>query len=112
MNLCLFAGKLHALLCREYVKGRDWYDLIGYTARRTPVNYALLTTSLNQAGPWRGKNVKSERTWCVRELGAKIKTMDWKAVRADVRRFVPGGELPSLKLRGTELFLGQCEKIA
>ena len=22
----LFAGKLHALLCREYLKGRDWYD--------------------------------------------------------------------------------------
>jgi len=24
----LFAGKLHALLCREYLKGRDWYDFI------------------------------------------------------------------------------------
>ncbi len=26
----LFAGKLHALLCREYVKGRDWYDFLWY----------------------------------------------------------------------------------
>ncbi len=24
----LFAGKLHALLCREYLKGRDWYDFL------------------------------------------------------------------------------------
>lgn len=22
----LFAGKSHALLCREYTKERDWYD--------------------------------------------------------------------------------------
>jgi len=24
----LFAGKIHALLCRSYLKGRDWYDFI------------------------------------------------------------------------------------
>lgn len=24
----LFAGKLHAVLCRRYLKGRDWYDFI------------------------------------------------------------------------------------
>jgi predicted nucleotidyltransferase component of viral defense system len=108
----LFAGKLHALLCREYAKGRDWYDLIWYTARRTPVNYVLLNSALNQAGPWRGKNVKAGRAWCVRELSLKIKAMDWEKVRADVHRFVPDSELPSLKLWGTELFLGQCDKIA
>jgi predicted nucleotidyltransferase component of viral defense system len=34
----LFAGKIHALLCRNYVKGRDWYDFIWYASRRTPVN--------------------------------------------------------------------------
>jgi len=30
----LFAGKIHALLCREYLKGRDWYDFVWYTSRR------------------------------------------------------------------------------
>ena len=29
----LFAGKIHAMLCREYVKGRDWYDFIWFTNR-------------------------------------------------------------------------------
>lgn len=27
-----FAGELHALLCRTYIKGRDWFDLIGTRA--------------------------------------------------------------------------------
>jgi hypothetical protein len=35
----LFAGKMHALLCREYVKGRDWYDFLWYTGRRASVNF-------------------------------------------------------------------------
>ncbi len=34
----LFAGKLHALLCREYAKGRDWYDFIWYTSRGAEIN--------------------------------------------------------------------------
>ncbi|MDD2941969.1 MAG: nucleotidyl transferase AbiEii/AbiGii toxin family protein [bacterium] len=49
----LFAGKLHAILCREWksrVKGRDYYDLCWYTARRTPVNYNYLTSKLQQSG--------------------------------------------------------------
>ncbi|HPA41388.1 MAG TPA: nucleotidyl transferase AbiEii/AbiGii toxin family protein, partial [Candidatus Hydrogenedentes bacterium] len=32
----LFAGKMHALLCRKWggrVKGRDWYDFVWYAAR-------------------------------------------------------------------------------
>jgi len=29
-----FATKLHALLCRVYVKGPDWYDFIWYVSRR------------------------------------------------------------------------------
>ena len=33
----LFAGKLHALLCRAYVKGRDWYDFIWYVTRKNPI---------------------------------------------------------------------------
>src|SRR3990167_5840855 len=38
----LFASKSHALLCRDYTKGRDWYDFIWYVSRKTPVNFSLL----------------------------------------------------------------------
>ena len=30
----LFAGKLHAILARRWVKGRDWFDLVWYLTER------------------------------------------------------------------------------
>jgi len=108
----LFAGKLHALLCREYLKGRDWYDFIWYTARKTPVNYSLLASALSQLGPWKGQPLHVDRDWCLDQLRARIETTDWKRTRDDVRRFVKSGELPSLALWRREFFLAQCDKLA
>ena len=108
----LFAGKLHALLCREYLKGRDWYDFIWYTARKTPANYVLLSSALAQMGPWKGRQVRVNRAWCAEQLRARIKATNWKQAREDVRRFVKPNELPSLDLWSREFFLGQCEKLA
>jgi len=59
----LFAGKIHALLCRNYVKGRDWYDFIWYTARKTPVNYRYFEKALHQSGPWKSAEVHVDRVW-------------------------------------------------
>jgi predicted nucleotidyltransferase component of viral defense system len=108
----LYAGKLHALLCREYLKGRDWYDFVWYTARRTPANYALLSSALNQTGPWKGKNVKADRAWCLEQLQDRIKAIDWKQAREDVRRFVKSNEQPSLELWNAEFFQAQATKLA
>lgn len=107
----LFAGKLHALLCREYLKGRDWYDFIWYTARKTPVNYELLAHSLEQLGPWQGQQLDVERDWCVGQLRAKIEATDWGRAREDVRRFIKPNETPSLDLWCREFFLAQCDKL-
>jgi len=107
----LFAGKIHALLCREYLKGRDWYDFIWYTARKTPVNYGLLSSALAQLGPWQGRQVRTDRDWCVRQLQSRIEATDWKQAREDVRRFVKPHELPSLDFWSQEFFLAQCEKL-
>ena len=107
----LFAGKLHALLCRNYLKGRDWYDLIWYTARRTPINHALLSSALDQQGPWAGSALATDNTWCINALSAAIETVDWPHAREDVRRFLKPIELPSLELWSTEFFLAQINKI-
>jgi len=107
----LFAGKLHALLCRKYLKGRDWYDFIWYTARRTSANYSLLSSALDQMGPWKSQGVQVDRTWCLEQLRARIESTDWKHAREDVRRFVKPSEMPSLDLWSREFFLAQCEKI-
>ena len=107
----LFAGKIHALLCREYMKGRDWYDFIWYTARRTPVQYGLLSSALRQNGHWKGQEISVNRDWCVNQLRQKIAAINWQQARLDVQRFVKPHELPSLALWSPEFFLGQCEKL-
>jgi len=108
----LYAGKLHALLCREYLKGRDWYDFIWYTARRAPANYALLSSALDQIGPWMGKHIKVDRSWCFEHLRERINATNWKKAREDVRRFVKSNEQLSLDLWSAEFFISQADKLA
>ena len=51
----LFAGKMHALLCRRWknrVKGRDWYDLVWYCARYPQLHLAHLEQRMRQSGHW------------------------------------------------------------
>ena len=83
----LLAGKLHALLQRDYVKGRDIYDLFWYQSnRRWPEpNLVLLNNALEQTG-WKGKEL-SENTWrkVVRD---KIRDMSWESVFDDVAPFL------------------------
>lgn len=105
----LLAGKLHALLCREYVKGRDWYDLLFYTARRIRPNYALFSSSMKQSGPWEGQQIDFNARWCHEALVKKIRSLDWKAARTDVSSFVRSYERPSLELWGPEFFESQID---
>lgn len=107
----LFAGKIHALLCRTYLKGRDWYDFIWYTARKTGINHQLLSAAMDQQGSWQGQKVITDNHWCKENLASTIKTIDWKQASMDVMRFVKPYELPSLDLWSTEFFLQQCEKL-
>ena len=107
----LFAGKIHALLCRNYLKGRDWYDFIWYSAHKVPINHALLSAALQQAGPWKGQNRLTDNAWCSEQLHATIEALDWQQAREDVRRFVKPVELPSLQLWSREYFQNQCRKL-
>ena len=107
----MFAGKVHALLCRKYIKGRDWYDFLWYTSQGIRINYQFLSSALNQKGPWQRQNPKVDLNWCLNELNKAIKSMDWKATALDVRRFVRVAERPSLDLWSNDLFLAQLEKL-
>lgn len=51
----LFSGKILALLSRTYAKGRDYYDLIWYLTRKTPIDMQYLMDGVEQAN-------RSERT--------------------------------------------------
>ena len=107
----LFAGKVHSLLCREYVKGRDWYDFLWYTSRRVTINFKFLGATLNQIGPWAGQNIAVDSRWCYAELRRKILAIDWSAVRADVARFIKTNELASLDLWSAAFFLERTERL-
>lgn len=107
----LFAGKIHALLCREYIKGRDWYDFLWYTSQGVEINYQFLASALRQQGPWQGQSIQVDLDWCTNEIRDKIASIDWKATKEDVRRFVKTKELPSVDLWSKDLFHTQLEKM-
>ncbi len=104
----LFAGKLHALLCRDYVKGRDWYDFIWYVTRKTEINFTFLSNALDQQGPWKGKlsgtKILIDMPWIVQELEKKVLTIDWKLATKDVENFIKPRELQSLDLWNAAFF--------
>ncbi len=82
----LMAGKVHALVTRRYPKGRDWYDLVWYTAQRPPVgpNLGLLQNALDQT---EGKGALAAERW--RELArARLETTREGTLRDDVQRFL------------------------
>ena len=107
----LFAGKLHALLCRKFIKGRDWYDFLWYISRNSDVNYQFLSSAINQSGDWSGQNIEVDRQWLSGEMYKKINQLDWHHAIDDVRRFVRVNELPSLDLWSKDLFLNRLEKL-
>ena len=87
----LFAGKMHAALCRNWknrVKGRDWYDVIWYIQSGIPVNLQYLRERMKQI-----KNLSPEekfgRQELLKRLHVKIDEIDWESAKADVAMFIP-----------------------
>lgn len=86
----LFAGKLHAVLCRKWgtrVKGRDWYDLVWYAARHPYVDLSHLEQRMRQSGNWTGAvplNIESLRGL----LREAIEKLDVKKAESEVAPFV------------------------
>ena len=107
----LFAGKCHALLCRNYTKGRDWYDFIWYVSRKTTINLVLLTAAIQQTGPWKEQSVLATPAWICQELISKINTINWSDAKKDVARFLKPRELASLEQWTQAFFISRVDKI-
>ena len=86
----LFAGKMHAVICRKWktrVKGRDWYDMIWYAANHPTLHLAHLEQRLRQSGDWSGDSRLDGDTF--RELLADtIEKLDTEKARQEVEPFV------------------------
>ena len=107
-NLAL---KIHALLCRPYVKGRDWYDFSWYIKQNISPNLSHLEAAVDQVGPWKGQQPRIDARWIVDKLNEKIATIDWRAAAADVERFLGPAERASLKLWSGSFFSAKAAQL-
>lgn len=107
-----FALKIHALLCRDYVKGRDWYDFSWYAAQDVYPNLPHLEAALQQFGPWKKiEGLSVDRDWLEEKLNSRIDEIDWDAAKQDVRRFLPPMEAESLNLWSNRFFEAKLIKV-
>ncbi len=86
----LFAGKLHAALCRKWksrVKGRDWYDLVWYIGHHPHVRLRHLEARLRYSGDWTGQ-ARLSRTDLLDLLYTAIDRLDMNQARQEAERFV------------------------
>jgi len=86
----LFAGKMHAILCRERihnVKGRDFYDLVWYVRNSVPLRLSYLSTKMHQT-----KNLADDQKLTADQFRkiftARINAVDFKMASADVLPFL------------------------
>lgn len=82
----LFAGKMHALLYRQWksrVKGRDWYDFEWYVRNRIPLHFAHLQARAKQFN-----NEDLTPDAFAQKLRETIQSVDLNLVKADVLPFL------------------------
>ena len=105
-----FALKLHALLCRPFLKGRDWFDFGWYIKRGVAPNLPHLKNALVQYGPWQGQDdLAVDSNWLEITIQEKIGSINWKEAIADVERFLKPAELQSLRLWSKRFFSKKLE---
>lgn len=86
----LFAGKLHAVICRNWknrVKGRDLYDYVFYMSKGAHVNLPHLRARLIDSG-FITENDACELEDVKKMLMNKFNTIDYKQAREDVNPFI------------------------
>ena len=108
----LFAGKMHAILCRSWgsrVKGRDWFDLVWYVSRRTPLNLTHLEARMGQSGHYNDEAPLGEYAFRSR-LTKKIESLDVVKCRSDVERFLV--DASAVEVWSREFFLAVADRIS
>ena len=100
----LFAGKLHAVICRSWknrIKGRDLYDYVFYLAHNASVNLAHLRARLEDSCM-----LNKEDTFGLDELKSmlnnRFETIDFEQAKQDVLPFIT--DKSQLELWNEEFF--------
>jgi len=104
----LFAGKMHALLFRNWknrANGRDWFDFEWYIRQGTPLNLRHLLERARQSGHWQGEDMTPRQF--MELLRARIQSLDVDSVRLEVSRFVR--ETDQLQIWSRDYFMQLAE---
>ena len=107
----LFAGKMHAILCRKWktrIKGRDWYDLVWYAANHPQLHLSHLEQRMRQSGHWKNTKALSVASFKTLMLNA-IEHLSVDQARREVEPFVRNPE--SLKIWSRDFFKDVASRI-
>lgn len=107
----LFAGKMHAVLCRAWknrVKGRDWYDLVWFAGNHPHLRLKHLAERMIQSGHWEVGEALNREKFLSLAFQA-IEKLDADQARREVEPFVkdPG----ALTVWSRELFREVVKKV-
>jgi predicted nucleotidyltransferase component of viral defense system len=87
----LFAGKMHAVLFREWrqrVKGRDWYDLEWYVKKNIPLRLTELTDRGLNSGHIKTKNDSISQKEFRTLIQNRIDSLDIGNAKRDIEGFI------------------------
>jgi hypothetical protein len=107
----LFAGKMHALLCRRWktrVKGRDWYDFVWFVANHPQLHLAHLSERMVQSGHCPEGEPLTEGAFR-KSLRETIDTVDLSAAKKEVAPFVAHPE--ALAVWSPKFFQALADKV-
>jgi predicted nucleotidyltransferase component of viral defense system len=107
----LFAGKMHAVLCRRWkkrVKGRDWYDLVWYAAHHPRVHLSHLEQRMRQSGHWKNKEALSAGSF-KKLMYEAIERLPVNRARREVEPFVSNPD--SVKIWSRNFFKDVASRI-
>ena len=105
----LFAGKVSAALFRKWkhrVKGRDWYDVAWYIAKRVPLDMAHLVERARESAPDADVSTPEK---VIAAFDARIDAIDFENAKADVEPYVM--DKSELDIWGAEFFRQMVRKI-
>jgi len=86
----LYAGKIHAVLCRNWktrVKGRDWFDFEWYVKRNTKLNLEHLQERMYESG-YLEKHIKLDEKRFVELMNNKIDNLNLTKAIEEVQPFI------------------------
>ncbi|MDN5088531.1 nucleotidyl transferase AbiEii/AbiGii toxin family protein [Aliarcobacter butzleri] len=113
----LYAGKIHAILCRAWStrpKGRDWYDLIWYIANNVELDSTHLKSRLSQNCKYLESNdIKIPENFTKENvkqlLLQRLETLDIEKAKNDIQPFIK--DIKEIELWSKEFFITLIENI-